>query len=54
MHGLPGTIVFYKQKLQNSEPIDLSQFVMDLREGDLKNPDTNPSIHNCNRSSHHQ
>ena len=49
----------FKQKLQNCEPIDLSRFVVDLREKHLEywttpHSETHPREHNSKRSTYHQ
>jgi len=57
-HGRSDTIVYLPTKLQNCEPIDLSRFVVDLRERHMeyKTPhsETHPREHNSNRSTYHQ
>jgi len=59
MDGRTRSYVFI-QKLQNFEPIDLSRFVVDLRERHFKleywtpYSETHPIKHNSKRSTHHQ
>jgi len=47
-----------KHKLQNCEPMDLSRFVVDLRERQLEywtpHSETHPREHNSKRSAYHQ
>jgi hypothetical protein len=55
--GLKQSYIF-KQKLQNCEPIDLSRFVVDLRERHLEYwtpySDTHPREHKSKHSTYHQ
>ena len=48
----------FKQKLQHCEPIDLSRFVVDLRERQLESwtpySETHPREHNSKRNTYHQ
>jgi hypothetical protein len=57
MNGLTQSYIF-KQKLQHCEPIDLSRFVVDLRERHLEYwtpySETRPREHNNKRSTYHQ
>ena len=57
MDGLTQSYIF-KQKLQNCEPIDLSRFVVDLRERHLEYwtpySETHPREHNSKHSTYHQ
>ena len=57
MDGLTQSYIF-KQKLQSCEPIDLSRFVVDLRERHLEYwapfSDTHPREHNSKRLTYHQ
>ena len=57
MDGLTQSFII-KQKLQICEPIDLSRFVVDLRERPLEYwtpySDTHPREHNSKRSTYHQ
>ena len=57
MNGLTQSYIF-KQKLQNCGPIDLSRFVVDLRERHLEywtpHSATHPREHNSKRSTYHQ
>ena len=54
MDGLTQSYIF-KQKLQNCEPIDLSRFVVDLRERHMEywtpHPVTHPRKHSCHSKS---
>jgi hypothetical protein len=56
MDGLTQSYTF-KQKLQNCEPIDLSRFVVDLRERHLMywtpHSETRQKEHNSKRSTYH-
>ena len=57
MDGLTQSYIF-KQELQNCEPIDLSRFVVDLRERRSEywtpHSETHPREHNSKRATHHQ
>ena len=57
MEGLTQSYIF-KQRLQHCEPIDLSRFVVDLRERHLEYwtpySETHPREHNSKRSTYHQ
>jgi hypothetical protein len=57
MDGLTQSCIF-KQKLQNCKPIDLSRFVVDLRERYLEywtpHSETHPREHNSKRFTYHQ
>ena len=57
-HGWSNTIVIFKQRLQNCEPIDLSRFVIDLKERHLEywtpHSETHPREHNSKRFTYHQ
>ena len=56
MDGLTKSYIF-KLKLQNCEPIDLSRFVVDLRERHLEywtpHSETHPREHNSKHSTYH-
>jgi len=58
MDGLTHSCIFKQQKLQNCEPIDLSRFVVDLRERHLEywtpHSATHPREHNSKCSTYHQ